>query len=210
MRVCRYDEVRSMQVNHLLSVWLSGGEEESKELHKKLDERIDSYAAGELEHAAEAISSIWDFARKDGALPPLPKVHKGVCPLNPVRWDMRNSLIKSMKGGSLLHRKYWARRSRGGNMSPIYLPITVSGPTLSQVDTREWGYVWVTSILSWTVLEYCEGAHGRLGKRGECPEDSDCESECEGDGAPISGDADAECERGQELLPVLKIGSLIA
>jgi len=126
-----------MQVDHLLSIWISGGEE-SKELHKKLDEKIDSYAAGELEYAAEAIFSIWDLARKDGALPPLPKAHKGVPPLNPVRWDMRNSLIKSMRGGSLLHRKYWARRSRGGNIGPIYLPTIVSGPTLSQVDTCKW------------------------------------------------------------------------
>ena len=65
-------------------------------------------------------------------------------------------------------------------------------------------------MLIWAVLGYCEGADGRLEKRGECPEDSDCESECERDGAPIFGDADAECERGQELLPVLKIGSLTA
>jgi len=95
-------------------------------------------------------------------------------------------------------------------MGLVYLPTTVSGPTLSQVDKREWDYVWVTSILSWTVLEYCEGADGRLEKKEEYPEDSDCESECEGDGDPVSGGADAGCERGKELLPVLKIGSLIA
>jgi len=199
-----------MQVNHLLSVWLSGGEEESKELHKKLDERIDSYAAGELEHAVEAISSIWELARKDEALPPLPKAHKSRPTPGPGRWDMRNSLIKSMRGETLLHRKYWARRSRGGSMGLIYLPTIVSGSTLSQVDTCKWDYVWVTSMLSCAVLEYCEGADGRLERKEEYPEDSDCESECERDGAPISGDADVGCERGQELLPVLKIGSLIA
>ena len=201
-----------MQVNHLLSIWLSGGEEEAKELHKKLDEKIDSYAAGELEHAAEAVSSIWDLARKDEPLPPASKSHKGSRG-HKSTWgatSMRNPLITSMQGGSLLHRKYWARRSRGGSMGLIYLPTIVSGSMLSQVDTCEWDYVCVTSILSWTVLEYCEGADGRLEKKEEYPEDSDCESECEGDGDPVSGDVDVDCERGQELLPVLKIGSLIA
>jgi len=203
MWVCRYDEIQSIQVNYLLSVWLSGGEEESKELHKKLDGKIDSYAAGELEHAVGAISSIWDLARKDGALPFVPKRHEDPHPPGPAGWgmgiraplSMRTPLIKSMRGGSLLHRKYWARRSRGGTMGFVYLPATVSGPTLVQVDT---------------LLEYCEGADGRLKKKEECPEDSDCESECEGDGDPVPGDADVGCERGKELLPVLKIGSLIA
>jgi len=79
-------------------------------------------------------------------------------------------------------------------MGPVYLPTTVSGQTLLQVDA---------------LLEYCEGADGRL-EKGEYLEDSDCESECEGGGGPVSEDAGVGCERGQELLPVLKIGSLIA
>ena len=123
---------------------------------------------------------------------------------------MRGSLIKSMRRGSLFHRKYWARQSRGGSMGLIYLPTTVSGSTLSRVDTCKWDYVCATNILSWSVLECCEGANGRLEKKGEYPEDSDCESECEGDDDPVSGDAEAGCEGGKELLPVLKIGSLIA
>ena len=95
-------------------------------------------------------------------------------------------------------------------MGLIYLPTTVSGSTLSRVDTCKWDYVCATNILSRTVLECCEGADGRLEKKEEYPEDSDCESECKGDGDPVSGDAKAGCEGGKELLPVLKIGSLIA
>jgi hypothetical protein len=140
MWVCRYDEIRSIQVNHLVSIWLSGGEEESKELHQKLDEKIDSYAAGELEHAAEAISSIWDLARNNEPPPPVIRGRGDVYAARPRGWGavMRNPLIKSMRGGSLLHRKYWARRSRGGSMGHIYLPTTVSGSTLSRVDACEW------------------------------------------------------------------------
>ena len=210
MCICRYDEIRTVQVNHLVSIWLSGGEQESKELHKKLDEKIDSYGAGELEHAAKAISSIWDSSRRYEAPPSIPKDHEDPHVPGPEGWGLRTSLVKSMRGESLLHRKYWARRSREGRIGLVYLPTTVSGPTLSQVDKCEWDYVWVTSILSWTVLEYCEGADGCLEKKEGYPEDSDCESGCEGDGDPVSGDAEASCELGKELLPVLKIGSLIA
>jgi len=155
MCVCRYDEIRTVQVNHLVSVWLSGGEQESKELHKKLDEKIDSYGAGELEHAAEAISSIWDLSRRYEAPPSVPKDREDprvpgpggwglrTSLVNSMQggWGLRTSLVKSMQGGSLLHRKYWARRSRGGRMGLVYLPTTGLGPTLSQVDKCEWDYV---------------------------------------------------------------------
>ena len=41
-----------MQVNHLLSTWLSGSEtESSRTVREKLEQKIDSYAAGELDHA---------------------------------------------------------------------------------------------------------------------------------------------------------------
>jgi len=137
MQGCRYDEIRSIQVTHLLSIWLSGSEEESKLLHKKLDETIDSYAAGELEHAADAISSIWGLARKNEALPSVPERPKKFRRHRFVKWSTRTSLVESMRGGSLLDRKYWARRSRGGSMSPIYLPSTMSGLSDPWVETCE-------------------------------------------------------------------------
>ena len=81
MWVCRYDEIRIVQVNHLVSVWLSGNEEKSQALHKKLDEKIEKYAAGELEHAAEAIFSIWDSAHKNEAPPSVKDpAHKNEAP----------------------------------------------------------------------------------------------------------------------------------
>ncbi|KAF9646320.1 hypothetical protein BDM02DRAFT_253709 [Thelephora ganbajun] len=60
----RYNEIRTMEVNHLLGVWLSGSEKESKVVREKLEEKIDSYAAGELKHAVDAISSIWEISSK--------------------------------------------------------------------------------------------------------------------------------------------------
>ena len=69
-------------------------------------------------------------------------------------------------------------------------------------------------MLSWTVIECCRRDDGHLEKSEEYEftEDSDYEGEYEQAGNPGSGDAEASCEekQEQELLPVLKIGSLVA
>ena len=216
IQVCRYNEIRSVQVIHLLSVWSSGGEDESKALFKKLDEKLDSYAAGELEHAAEAISSIWGLARHNIALPSsfraTPQGHQES---SETRGSTRHSLIKSIRGGSLLHRKFWARQSRGGSIRPVYIPSVVSSSMLSRVVACESKHILgTTSTLSWTVVEYYGGGDGHLKRNDEheFSEDSDRENEYRLADTPASGNAVTGCERqGRELLvPVLKVGSLIA
>ena len=57
MWVYRYSEIRTLQVGHLLSKWLSGVEE-SKAIREKLEEKIDSYGEGKLDHAVDAILCI--------------------------------------------------------------------------------------------------------------------------------------------------------
>ena len=136
MRTHRYDEIRAMQVIHLVSVWLSD-KEESATVHKKLDEKIDKYAAGELEYAAGAISSIWDLSRKMETLPSIPQRYQGLRRTKKRETRMQTSLIESIQGGSLLHREYWARRSRGGSACPIYFPNAMSSSMLSRVATCE-------------------------------------------------------------------------
>jgi hypothetical protein len=141
--VPRYDEIRTLQVNHLRYVWSSGSSEESKTLHKNLDKKIDSYAAGELKHAAEAISSIWNLSRKKEAIPCItPADDKEECIMNPEAEEreknMRTSLIKSIQGRPLLFRRYWARKSRGGSVCPVYFPSAMPSSTMSRVATCEW------------------------------------------------------------------------
>lgn len=69
-------------------------------------------------------------------------------------------------------------------------------------------------MLTWTVIEHYKGDDGHLEKseEHEFPEDSDCESEHELVGNPVSGNAEVGCEKKQEqrLLPVLKTGSLVS
>lgn len=132
-------------MNHLLGVWLSGNKEESKAVRKKLDEKIDSYAAGELEHAVDAISSIWEISisNKEGPAP------AGAPPLrDPLSWlaffstrstgdDMRHPLIKSIQEGYLLDQKYWARRSREGAIEPVYFSSAIAENELSRLGGCE-------------------------------------------------------------------------
>ena len=121
-----------MQVKHLLHVWMSGGDEESIAARRGLEKKIDSYAAGELEHAAEAISCIWEFSNGEDTVlydPSGPvsssKRTSNVDVLKFTGCDLRPSLIKSIKEGYLLDRKYWVKRSREGDLEPIYFSSDV-------------------------------------------------------------------------------------
>jgi len=133
-----------MQVNCLLSVWLLGSEGESTAVRDKLDEKIDSYAAGKLDHAVDIISSIWEVSSGEGPVTPGPTLRESI-PAWPdffpffgevpfTGYDMQPALVRSIKEGSLLDRKYWARRSRGV-IEPIYFPSIVAQAELSRLET---------------------------------------------------------------------------
>ena len=113
-------------------------------LHENLDEKIDSYAAGELKHAAGVVSSILALSRKKEAVPCVSPIddddlYISMGPEEQEReHNMRTSLIKSIQGRSLLLRRYWARRSHGRSVCPVYFPSTVPSSMLSQVATCEW------------------------------------------------------------------------
>lgn len=68
----RYQEVRTAQVNYLASIWFRGDEEPAEGLGKRIDKKVDSYANGELDHAMEAMTLLWELSREDGDLPPIP------------------------------------------------------------------------------------------------------------------------------------------
>ena len=141
-RVPRYDEIRTLQVNYLLCIWSSGSGEESKRLHKNLDEKIDSYVAGELKHASEAVSSIWTLSRKKEATRCAYNKNEFIPQASSEDGEQehntRTSLIRSIQGRPLLHRRYWARGLRGGSVCPVYFPSAVPNSTLSRVATCEW------------------------------------------------------------------------
>ena len=154
----RYSEVRTMEVNYLSSIISSGSEEGTKTIREKLDQKIDSYASGKLDHATDVISLILE--KKAGELGRAVEVmtstagnlgqpqNPSFIPSYPQRgsalpgaslwgWDMRSPLIKSIREGYLLDRRYWARRTRGGEIEPIYFSDSVSRVGLPALDTRE-------------------------------------------------------------------------
>jgi len=65
MNAYRYDEIRTIQVNHLASVRFGADEGDTKNLCDKIDEKVDAYAGGNLGHAAEAVSLLWEASQKD-------------------------------------------------------------------------------------------------------------------------------------------------
>ena len=132
-----------MQVKRLLDVWTSGGNEESRAARKGLEENIDSYPAGELEHDAEAISCVWEFSNKEGPFlhdpsgPASSSKRSSKVSANIMKFtgcDLRPRLVKSIKEGYLLDRKYWVKRSRKGDVEPIYFS---SGVVWVDLDAGE-------------------------------------------------------------------------
>ena len=52
-----------VQVNRLASLWFRGDEESAQSISQRADEKIDGYANGELNHAVEAITLLWEHSR---------------------------------------------------------------------------------------------------------------------------------------------------
>ena len=79
----RYDEVRTIQVNHLASVRLGVDEGNTKKLCDKIDKKVDAYASGDLGHAAEAMSLLWEISQKDRTTGPAARAtNTSVCPVS--------------------------------------------------------------------------------------------------------------------------------
>lgn len=61
-----------MQVNHLASVRFGVNEETTKNLCDKIDEKVEAYATGDLKHAADAMSLLWEVSKKGRRPGPVP------------------------------------------------------------------------------------------------------------------------------------------
>jgi len=71
-----------VQIDHLLYVRFCGDKESTDELYKKIDDKVESYANGDLDHAAEVMSLLWKLSRSGGSLPPpTPSTRSFVCSL---------------------------------------------------------------------------------------------------------------------------------
>jgi hypothetical protein len=119
----RYDEIRSLCVAQLASAWLDNPMPETT--RTSFRKKIESFAKGELEHAAEMLSTLWGIINKDGeikapsdaspavssSLSCLLPCCSGVLTLHdqvaqvisPVHWAIvKIALIRSIRKGSVL------------------------------------------------------------------------------------------------------------
>lgn len=62
-----------MQIDHLAAVRFGGDEKATKNLCDRIDEKVDAYATGGLEHAAEAITLLWEASKKNKCSVPVPQ-----------------------------------------------------------------------------------------------------------------------------------------
>ena len=61
----RYAEIRSLYVEQLAHAWVGDSPDA---IRIKVEEKLDSFAEGDLEHAAEMLSALWKIANKDGEI----------------------------------------------------------------------------------------------------------------------------------------------
>ena len=65
-----------MQTEHLVSVVSGADSKSAKALCEKIDEKVDSFANGNLNHAVDAITLLWKLSRGDKRPSPVSPVAK--------------------------------------------------------------------------------------------------------------------------------------
>jgi len=62
----RYDEIRSLYIDQLASVWVDDSTTETT--RASFDNKVDSFAKGGLKHATETLSTLWRIINRDGEI----------------------------------------------------------------------------------------------------------------------------------------------
>ena len=65
---CRYDEIRSLYIDQL--AYAATEDSTMAMTRASVNEKVDSFAEGDLEHATEGLSALWEIAIKGGDINP--------------------------------------------------------------------------------------------------------------------------------------------
>ena len=95
-----------MLANHLASILSGANEDSAKDLCYKFDEKIESYANGDLDHALDTITLLWELAKAGGLPPPAP----------PDEMPHVSHLTSSFPEINLVHRRNRLPAQRIGRM----------------------------------------------------------------------------------------------
>ena len=152
----RYDDVSSLYVNQLAYVWMEDSTTETT--RTSFEKQIDSFVKGELEHATQILSALWEVVNKDGDITAPPNSSPAVSPshpcllpswvgtltshnqvaqvTSPAHWaTVKLALIRSISKGVFFDRKYWARHSNAGDvLKPVYFSSIIMGDKVQQLN----------------------------------------------------------------------------
>lgn len=121
----------------------------SPKLCDKIDEKLDCYDRGELDHAADAVTLLLSFSmRREPLTAPQNVTHEvHHSTFSPPETDFRYlqvsdfpanftqiemALIKSIQTGIFLNKKYWVRYSKtASTLRPIYISSIVAGEKIN-------------------------------------------------------------------------------
>ena len=131
----RYEDIRNLYVNRLAHIWMEDSTPEATRV--SVEEKVDSFTEGDLEHAGEILSGLWEIANKDedGELPePVPVLLPQARPAHGAA--VRTALIESIRDGIFFDRQFWARHSKAGDVKPVYFSSTIMRDKSQQLKKR--------------------------------------------------------------------------
>ena len=60
---CRYEEIRCLYVKRLAYIWV---EDWTGDIRTKIENKIDDFIGGDIQHAVEMVSALWKVVNEDG------------------------------------------------------------------------------------------------------------------------------------------------
>jgi len=147
-----------MHVENLASI-LTG--DNSGEVQDELNERLQAFAEGEIDHASEAFSSLWRVLTSSGGggttrdgrsdSVSFPFLGRRLILIPVSQWwgfplttgpTLDKALIKTIRQGTLCDRKYSAKRNGVGDLgTPVYISSIVLGDTEPKLNTRKLPFI---------------------------------------------------------------------
>lgn len=138
------------------------GDLTSEDTRASVEQKVRSFVQGDLEHAAETLVGLWEIASNDEDITSPANSSFVVSsfqlypPAFTLRWSfcrqakqatappdgalVRRALIKSIRNGVFLDRKYWARHSKAAKtLKPIYFSSTIMNDRAQQLGKRRSG-----------------------------------------------------------------------
>ncbi|KAF9785425.1 hypothetical protein BJ322DRAFT_829340 [Thelephora terrestris] len=188
----RYAEIGSLYVDQLAHVWVGDSSDATR---VRVEEKLDSFAKGDLEHAAEMLSTLWKIANKDGNITapsnPSPDVPQFT---SPAHWPSVNAaFVKSIRTGVFFDRKYWVRHLRTGDvLKPVYFSSTIMDDKAHKFNK---------------LVKYLKG-ETTLAR--DLEGDVNVESDCEEDSPGVSTGSQGAKNEKEETRAVLITGSFAA